>query len=183
MEILLLREEEHKAALLAFVAAGDVKVEDGRDAVGNLAKVGRSRGIVRLGLVHRDDEVRVFISSVEICRASLWRSWRSSGLRWRRRRRTSGVATISIEANLVAVDALSAVEIDVILPTLAGLALPELRLPVIRDTAITANLESIVWRLTFVTLQDMSWGCVTFIRQHANHDSETFSVTRAYACL
>lgn len=93
------------------------------------------------------------------------------------------MAAISIEANLVAVDALSAVEIDVILATLAGLALPELRLPVIRDTAIAANLESIVWCLILVTLEDMSWGCLTSIRQHANHDSETYSVTHAYACL
>lgn len=93
------------------------------------------------------------------------------------------MAAISIEANLVAVDALSTVDIDVILPTLAGLALPELCLPVIRDTAIAGNLESIVWCLILVTLEDVSWGCLTFTRQHANHDSETSSVTRAYACL
>lgn len=70
-EILLLREQEDEAACLAFVAAGDVKVEDGRDAAGHFAEEGCSRGVVGLGLVHGDDEMRELIGAVEVSRAGL----------------------------------------------------------------------------------------------------------------
>lgn len=76
-EILLLWEEEHEAACLALVAAGDVKVEDGGDAARDFAEEGCSRGVVRLGLIHGDDEVGELVGAVEVGRAGLlMRRWR-----------------------------------------------------------------------------------------------------------
>lgn len=188
----MLWEEEYEAACLAFVAAGDVKVEDGGDAAGNLAEEGCSWGVVGLGLVNGDDEVRELVGAVEVGRACLLVR------RWRRRRRrwwwASRVAVISLESNLVAIDSLSAIQIDVVLATLSRLALPKLCLSIKRDRAVASNLESIVWILVLVALQHMGGCCFTFVSMQI-HDSESYPrhicVTRAgvsymhkhYACL
>jgi len=121
--------------------------------------------------------MRELIRSVEVGRASPWTRWWS---KMRRRRRASRVTIISLESNLVAVDTLSSIQIDVILVSLSCLALPELRLSVIRDRAVASYLESIVWILVVVALEDMCRCCLTFIRQHADHNSKTYLVTRAY---
>lgn len=160
-EVLLLREEEHQAAGLALVAAGDVKVEDGGDAAGDFAEEGCARGVVGLGLVHGDDEMGELVGAVEVGRAGLWRWWRR---RSRRRRRwwASRVTVISFERDLVAIDALSSIQIHIELATLSRLALPKLRLPIERDRAVAANLEPIVWVLALVTLEDMCRCCFIF---------------------
>lgn len=80
---------------------------------------------------------------------------------------------ISLESNLVAIDTLSSGQIDVILATLSRLALPKVRLSVKRDRAVASNLESIVWVLVLVTLEDMRRCCFTFlIVSMQNHDSK-----------
>jgi hypothetical protein len=134
--------------------------------------------------------MRELIGPIEISRAGLWgwRGWRRRWRRWRRwwRRWWASVVTIiSLEGYLVAVDTLPSVKVDVILTTLSCLTLPELRLSVKRNRTITGNLESIVWILVLVTLEDVCWCCLTFIRQHANTDSKTslYVYAYAYACL
>lgn len=170
----MLREEEHEAACLALFAAGDVKVEDGGDAAGDFAEEGCSSGVVGLGLVYGDDEVRELIGAVEVSRAGLLvRLWRRR--RWWRRW-ASRVTIISIESDLVAIDSLSSIQIDVELATLSRLALPKLCLSIKRDRAVTSNLESIVWVLVLVALEHMGRCCFTSVSMQ-NQDSESKSKT------
>lgn len=165
----MLWKEEHEAACLALVAAGDVKVEDGGDAAGDFAEEGCSWGVVGLGLIHGDNEMGELIGAVEVGWAGLLMR------RWRRRRRwwwTSRVTIISFEGDLVAIDSLSSIQIDVELATLSRLALPKLCLSIKRDRAVTANFESIVWVLVLVALEHMGRCCFTVVSMQ-NHDLES----------
>lgn len=151
LEVLLLGEEEDEAALLAGVAAGNVKVENGRDVAVDVAKVRGALGGVRVGLVDGDDQVRELVRAVEVGRAGVL------GRRGRRGRAVL-VAAVRHERHLAAVDALVGLVVDVVLAVLAGGALVKGGLAVEADGAVAADFEAALGGLPFVALQDTSGG-------------------------
>lgn len=153
LKILLVREEEDQAALLASIRGGDVKVEDGRDGARDGTKVLRSRGRVRVGAVNGNDQVRELVRPVEVGRASLRRR-RRGGRRRRWRRSTSFVASVCMKRDLAAVDALVRLVVDVDLVILASLALVKLRLAVVRHGSVAGNREARGRLLVEIALQD-----------------------------
>lgn len=148
LEVLLLGEEEDEAALLAGIAAGNVKVENGRDLVANFTKVRCALGGVRVRLVNGDDEVRELIRAVEVGRAGF--------LGRRRRRRAVLVAAVRHESHLATVGTLLGLEVDIVLAILASGALVKGVLTFVRNGSVAANLEAVVGNLAFIALKDAS---------------------------
>lgn len=148
LEVLLLGEEEDEAALLALVLVGDVEVEDGGHAAGEVAKVRGAGGVVGRVLVDGDDQVGELVGAAQVDGASL-----GSG----RRRGRLGlgafvVAAVGPECDLLAVDA-AGLEVEVELVIGLGFTRVELSLAQVGETAVAVNLEATVRNLTLVTLQ------------------------------
>jgi len=86
LQLVLARQQEDQRARLSRIRSWDVEVDYRRDGGRDDAIVTRAASLGRLGFVDRDDEMRVFVLTGEVGRATARAGTRSSGRRWGRRR-------------------------------------------------------------------------------------------------
>jgi hypothetical protein len=69
LEVLLVGEQEDDRACLAGVGGRDVEVEDGASGLVDFAVVRGAGGVIGRAGVDGDDQVRVLVVSIQVCRA------------------------------------------------------------------------------------------------------------------